>query len=168
MEKKLRDQILESGMIPKTAVSQMEQWQTIPQGSSEKVGEFDPKKVKALKEDIELSRMPVARETVLDLKRIMSKQRQVELFNPPEAVPNAKAGVDRLGRYYIAIPREQASRSELTSIIRPLTALIDCHLPKPRHRRVISNVSVIYNGEVPTHWLIETDAPDEEHIIKAR
>lgn len=171
MSKNLRDKVLEAGIVPENAVSQMEQWQAVPQGSAAKVGEFDQKKVDALKEDLELKALPVLHESVLDIKKIMEKAKSVMLIHKPLAL-QAEAGRDRLGRYIFAIPDNETDYNALSAMMRPLTHLTDNELTSPRNNRIITAVSVLYatieegQESVPTHWFCETEAKGEETIVR--
>jgi hypothetical protein len=173
MSEKLQDKLLEAGIIPENAVRQMEQWQQVPEGSAEKIGEFDPSKVKALKEDLELQGLPTLRETVLDVDKIMENGRPVGLSHSGLTVNGVTAGVDVLKRYIFAIPRTQEEYNTVSVMMRPLTQLTDDSLEAPLNKRMITSVSVLYETiaegqSVPTHWFCETEARGEESILKAR
>ena len=174
MSKELMDQMLDAGIFSKEAVAQMEQWQTMPAGSAEKVGEFDPKKIAALREHLEIRGLPQLRETVLDIKKIMKASRMVALLHDALGMPEVEAGVDRLGRYIFVIPKVEQDYNMLSILLRPMTRLRDTFLPEPRDRRMITAVSVLYatikKGEEPrpTHWFCETEAKGEETIIRGR
>jgi len=173
MGEKLQDKLLESGIIPENAVRQMEQWQQVPEGSAEKIGEFDPAKVQDLKEDLELQGLPTLRETVLDVDKIMERGRPVGLSHSGLVVNGVVAGVDVLKRYIFAIPRTQEAYNTISILMRPLTRLQDDELAPPLNQRIITSVSVLYSTiaegqSVPTHWFCETEARGEESVLKAR
>ena len=173
MDKKLQSKLLDSGIIPKNAVQQMEQWQQVPEGSADKVGEFAPEKVRALKEELELQTLPTLRETVLDVDKIMAAGRPVGLSHSGLVVNGVIAGVDVLRRYIFAIPKKQEEYNTISILMRPLTRLEDNTLAPPLNQRIITEVSVLYStveeGEsVPTHWFCVTEARGEETILKAR
>jgi hypothetical protein len=173
---KLQDKLLDAGVIPENAVKQAEQWQAVPEGTSKKIGEFSLEKIKDLKEELEIQRLPTLRESVLDLGKIMAEGRPVKLAHPPLSSPSVHAGVDRLGRYIFEIPHEEQEYNLLSTLLRPMTTLHDQALEPPRDRRMITTVSVIYQTierqkqkhSVPTHWLCETEAQGEESILRGR
>jgi hypothetical protein len=146
----------------------------MPAGSAEKVGKFDPKKVEALREHLEIRGLPQLRESILDIKKLMKNARSVALLHDALGIPEVPAGVDRLGRYIFAIPEKEQDYNMLSVLLRPMTRLRDTELPEPRDRRMITAVSVLYatrkKGEepVPTHWFCETEAKGEETIIRGR
>lgn len=174
MDRKLQDRLLDAGIIPKNAAKQMEQWQSVPEGSSEKVGSFSPKKISSLKDDLELRGLPTLHETILDVDKIMEKSRPVTLSHSGGlVVRGVPAGVDVLKRYIFAIPDTQESYNTVSVLMRPLTTLQDDELAPPRNKRVITEVSVLYStvseGEsVPTHWFCVTEARGEESVLRAR
>jgi hypothetical protein len=173
MDKKTRDRVLDSGIIPKNAVAQMEQWQQVPEGSAEKVGEFAPEKIQALREDLELQTLPTLRETVLDVDKIVAEGRPVNLSHGGLVVNGVTAGVDVLKRYIFEIPRTQEAYNTISILMRPLTQLVDDSLREPLNKRTITEVSVLYStvreGEsIPTHWFCVTEARGEESVLKAR
>lgn len=174
MSEKLQDKLLEAGIIPENAVKQMEQWQQVPEGSAEKIGAFDPAKIKALREDLELQGLPTLRETVLDVDKIMEKGRPVNLSHSGGLTVNGvTAGVDVLKRYIFAIPRTQEAYNMISVMMRPLTQLTDDSLEPPLNKRMITAVSVLYSTvaegqSVPTHWFCETEARGEGSILRAR
>jgi hypothetical protein len=169
----VRDKMLEAGIVPKNAVGQMEQWQSMPAGSAEKVGEADLQKVQALREEMELKALPVLHETMLDIDKIMKAGHDVTLTHEPLKV-TCWCGVDRLGRYVFAIPQTQDLYNTLSVMMRPLTIMDDPHQRPPRDIRRITAVSVLYKTievgktkkSVPTHWFCMTEAEGEDHVIK--
>ena len=177
-DKDLRTKTMEAGIVPKDAVSQMEQWQTMPQGSADQVGEADLEKVNKLHYDLELQRLPTLRESVLDVDKIVAKGSEVLLSHGEFLLKNTIAGVDRLGRYIFEIPADERSYTQLSTMLRPMTILMDNGLPVPRNRRSITVVSVLYRTieqgknknkvSVPTHWFCETEAKGEETIVRGR
>jgi hypothetical protein len=170
---KLQDKLLDAGILPKNAVQQMEQWQQVSQGSAQKIGEFDPSKIKNLREDLELQGLPTLRETLLDVGKIMKNGRPVGLSHGGLAVNGVTAGVDVLKRYIFAIPRSQAEYNTISVMMRPLTQLTDDSLTPPLNKRTITSVSVLYSTiaegqSIPTHWFCETEARGEENVLRAR
>lgn len=164
----LQKKILEAGVVPEEAVKQMEQWQAVPAGASEAIGEADLKKVRALRGDLELRGLPSIRETIPDLKKIMSNTRKVNLSVQQLTLNNVTAGVDRLDRYLFQIPKNQDSYNALSSVLRPMTALHDPTKESPESDRHITAVSLIYTDQTPTHWFCETEAVGKKTIIKGR
>lgn len=176
-DKDLRTRTMEAGIVPKEAVSQMEQWQTMPEGSADQVGEADLQKVNRLRADLELQRLPTLRETVLDVEKIVREGRPVDLKHGDLSMNGAHAGVDRLGRYVFEIPQVEGSYNLLSVLLRPMTVLTDNELPVPRNKRSITTVSVLYRTveqgnkqrvSVPTHWFCETEAKGEDTIVRGR
>jgi hypothetical protein len=173
MDKKTRDSLLDAGIVPKNAVQQMEQWQQVPEGSADKVGDANAAKVAALRDELELQSLPTLRETVLDVDKIVSNGRQVNLSHGGLVVNGIQAGVDVLKRYIFPIPRTQEEYNTISVMMRPLTRLEDDSLEAPLNQRMITEVSVLYStvkeGEsIPTHWFCVTEAKGEETILKAR
>lgn len=173
MDKKLQGKLLDAGIVPRNAVQQMEQWQTVPKGSADKVGEFTPEKIAALREELEIQTLPTLRETVLDVDKIMKAGRPVNLGHSGLVVNGVTAGVDVMKRYIFQIPNKQDWYDMLSVLMRPLTTLVDESLPPPRNHRTITEVSVLYatveEGEsIPTHWFCVTEARGEESILRAR
>lgn len=173
MSDKMRDKLLDAGIIPKNAAQQMEQWQNIPEGSADKVGKFAPEKINALREDLELQALPTLRETVLDVDKIMESGRPVNLSHSGLVVNGVTAGVDVLKRYIFAIPDTQEAYNTLSVLMRPLTRLQDDELTPPLNQRMITAVSVLYatveeGTSIPTHWFCETEARGEESMLRAR
>ena len=176
MGKHLQDKLLDAGIIPKNAVQQMERWQSVPAGSAGSVGEADPGKVRGLRKELDLQRLPTLRESILDVDSIVSKGRSVALKHGPLYVDGALAGVDRLGRYIFPIPQSETEYNLMSTLLRPMTTLTDAALPVPRHLRTITVVSVLYrtveqdNQRVskPTHWFCETEAGGEHTVVKGR
>ena len=175
-KKDLQTRMLEAGIVPKEAVGQMEQWHMVPEGSAQKVGTADVEKVKALKTDLELQQLPVLKETLLDIKQIMKRTRFVVIRQMGLEVGGLPAGVDRLGRYIFAIPRQEAARNRMSALLRLGTLLRDPLMPPPRDERRIVTVSVLYGTveqqdkkvSLPTHWFCETIALGEESIVRGR
>jgi len=162
----LQDKILQAGIVPKQAVAQMEQWQTSPAGSAEKVGEADIDKVRSLRGDLELRGLPTIRESLMDLKKLMDKSRPVSLINQPASLIGAMAGVDRLDRYIFEIPRTDAVLHEnLTALLRPMTTIIDLSRDAPEDERRIIAVSLLYNDKTPTHLFCETESVGGNNTI---
>ena len=149
------NKIAQAGIVPKQAVEQMEQWQSIPEGTASEVGEGSLEKVRSLRDDLELQGLPAVRESLLDIRKLMEQARPVDLFHPPLSVSGAFAGVDRLKRYVFAIPDDRLLYNQLSAIIRPMTKIADRSLERPR---MISSVSLVYNKDIPTHWFCETEA----------
>lgn len=173
MDKKLQEKLLDAGILPKNAVQQMEQWQNVPAGSSEKIGKFSPDKVKALKEELELHSLPTLRETVLDVDKVMEKGHQVTLSHEGVYKMSILAGVDILKRYIFEIPRNPEEYKQISALMRPLSVIIDDELPEPLNRRVITEISVLYStvrqgASVPTHWFCVTESRGEESVIRGR
>jgi hypothetical protein len=151
----------------------MEQWQQVPEGSADKVGEFTPEKIHALKEDLELQDLPTLRETHLDVDKIMEDGRPVLLVHGGYSVNGVTAGVDVLKRYIFAIPTTEAEYNLVSILMRPLTQIVDDSLEPPLNHRVITEISVLYStvreGEsLPTHWFCVTEARGEESVLRAR
>lgn len=173
MDKKLRDKILDAGIVPKNAVRQMEQWQNLPQGSSDKIGKFSKSKVERLRDDLDLQSFPTLKETVLDVDKIMEKSRPVNLINGGLSV-TVLAGVDLLNRYIFEIPKTRSEYNSLSVMMRPTTTLVDDAVDPPRNRRQIIEVSVLHSTvtegkSIPTHWFCSTEAFEgEESIVKGR
>ena len=173
MGEKLQGKLLDSGIIPSNAVRQMEQWQTVPKGSADKVGEFTSEKIDALKEELEIQTLPTLKETILDVDKIVAAGRPVYLRHNSFVVNGIMAGVDVLRRYIFEIPKGRGAYNTLSMVMRPSTVLVDESLQPPQHRRVITEVSVLYatvkEGEsVPTHWFCVTEADGEGSILRAR
>lgn len=173
MNKKLQDKLLDAGILPENAVRQMEQWQNVPQGSAEKIGKFDPKKVEALKEELELHQLPTLRETVLDVDKIMDKGRSVVLSHEGVYSLTRRAGVDVLKRYIFEIPRNHEEYKQVSALMRPLSVIVDDELPAPLNRRVVTEISVLYSTvkeghAVPTHWFCVTESRGEGSIVRGR
>jgi hypothetical protein len=165
----LQKKIMEAGIVPEGAVKQMEQWQAVPVGASENVGEADLKKVRNLRSDLELRGLPSIREAVMDIKKIMEKGRTVLLKVDNLAFTVEDVGMDRLDRYIFEIPTDSRSSYDLLSkALRPMTALIDNGRAEPENNRHITAVSLLYTDEVPTHWFCETEAKGKKTIIKGR
>jgi hypothetical protein len=173
MDKKLQEQLLDAGILPKNGVRQMEQWQNVPAGSAGKIGKFDPAKIKALKEDLELRSMPTLRESILDVDKLINKGRMVSLSHEGVYSINCKAGVDVLKRYIFEIPRDPEEYKYISALMRPLSMIVDDALPEPFNRRVITEISVLYStiaqgASVPTHWFCVTESRGEESIVRGR
>lgn len=173
MNKKLQDKLLDAGIIPKNAVQQMEQWQNVPAGSADKIGKFDPAKIKALREDIELHQLPTLRESFLDIDKVMEKGRDVVITHEGGYSVTCRAGVDLLRRYIIEIPRRPEEYKQISVLMRPLSMILDDELPPPRNRRTITEVSVLYatvreGQSVPTHWFCTTESGGEDSIVRGR
>jgi len=173
MDKKLRDKILDAGIVPKNAVQQMEQWQNLPQGSVDKIGKFSRSKVERLKNDLDLQSFPALRETVLDVDKLMDKARLVSLSHVGLTV-QVYAGVDILNRYIFLIPETRGEYNTLSVMMRPSVILVDYSIDPPRNERQITEVSALHSTieegkSVPTHWFCTTEALEgEESIIKGR
>ncbi|MFW9801150.1 MAG: hypothetical protein ACFFFC_00735 [Candidatus Thorarchaeota archaeon] len=169
----LKDAIMGAGIVPKNAVAQMERWQTMPAGSSSRVGPANVNKVQELKDDLDLCLAPICRESILDIKKLMEEARPVDLIFDNLTVLGVLAGVDRLGRYIIEIG-DSDENDLITSLIHPFTKIMDMSLEPPKHYRTITAVSLICKTErrgksqvsVPTHWFCETESEGEETIIK--
>jgi hypothetical protein len=166
----VQDKILQAGIVPKQAVAQMEQWQTSPAGSAAKVGEANIDKVRSLRGDLELRGLPTIRESLMDIKKLMDRARPVNLINKPASLIGAMAGVDRLDRYIFEIPRTDAVlHANLTSLLRPMTTIIDSSRNEPEDERRIIAVSLLYNDTTPTHLFCETEtAVGNDTIIRGK
>jgi hypothetical protein len=174
MSEKLQDKMLGAGIIPTGAVREMEHWGIVKKGASKRVGEFDPAKVKALKEEIELQALPTLRETVLDVDKFMDKGREVMLGHEEiNGVMRVKAGIDIMKRYIFPIPRDPEEYKRIAIFMHPLAIIHDEHLEQPRDVRQITEISVLYSTvdqgkSVPTHWFCVTTAKGEETILRGR
>lgn len=173
MDRKLQDKLFGAGILPEGAVKQMEQWQTVRGGSSKKMGRFNPRKIYDLREDLELQALPVLRETILDLDKIMSRSRSVRLSFADTTIEGISAGVDILKRYIIQIPDTAVEYHMLSAVVRPMAEIWDQVLRPPSDNRTITDVSVLYStireGEsVPTHWFCSTESPGEETLVRSR
>lgn len=151
----------------------MEQWRTLPEGSSKKVGKFDPAKVQALADDLELERLPDVKETILDIDSIMKNSREISLIRPSQGVAGIRAGIDVLGRYFIRIPEDVDRYRSLRSMLVIGTRLIDDFLPRPRNDRQIVSTQILWSKidkhqNVATHWMVDTSSPGEDHIVRGR
>ena len=173
MGKHLQDKLLDAGVIPHNAVKQMEQWQSVPAGSSDRVGEFSQDKVRHLREDVELQALPAFKETLLDVDKLMKKGRHVTLFHEGAYALKCWAGVDILKRYIFQIPSDAEQYKQISGLMRPLSFLLDDSSQPPLNRRMVSEVSVLYETvedgvSIPTHWLCVTQARGEETLVRAR
>lgn len=159
MGQDLRDKMLAAGIIPENAVKQMEQWQMLPTGSADKIRKFDPAKVKALKDEVELSGLPRVRETIADAHKLVEKaaagNRRWAFRNPSLAVEGVLAGEDRLGRLIIPIPMgDMIAYNQLSMLMRPMTlATVGTNDEGLR----IANVEILYTDKIPTHWFVELE-----------
>ena len=98
----------------------------------------------------------------------MEKARPVNLIHKPLSLVGAMAGVDRLDRYVFLIPtHDQVLYNQMSTLLRPMTRIIDEQRGAPEDERQISSVSVLYNEKVPTHWFCETEA-EGSTIIRGR
>jgi hypothetical protein len=172
MDEKLQNKLLDAGILPQNAVKQMEQWQSVPEGSAAKVGEFSEEKIAKLREEMELQELPTLKETVLDVDKYMKEGREVRLSHSGLGITGVIAGVDALKRYIFAIPRDRKEYDLVSVFMRPLTRLEDGSLEPPLNQRVVTAVSVLYatvekGASVPTHWFCET-AADGESLVRAR
>lgn len=173
MNKKLQDKLLDAGILPENAVKQMEQWQNVPAGSADKIGKFDPKKIKALKEELELNQLPTLRETILDVDKLMEKGRNVTLSHEGVYEVSLRAGIDVLKRYIFEIPRNPEEYKHVSTLMRPLSVIVDDELPEPLNRRTVTEISVLYSTvqkgtSVPTHWFCVTESSGEDSIVRGR
>lgn len=155
MGQDLKDKMLEAGIIPENAVKQMEQWQTLPAGSSKKVGRFDPEKVARLKDEVELSGLPRVRETMMDARKIVERAAKNEdrwtFKNPPVVLVGVLAGSDRLGRLIVPIPMgDMINYNQLSALMRPMTTVMN----KDGKEYLIQSVELLYTDKVPTHWFV--------------
>jgi hypothetical protein len=173
MSKDIQTKIMEAGIVPENAVTQMENWKTMPNGSSLEVKRPDIKKVDRLRDELEIQQLPVSSEAMFDVKKIMGESRPVNLFYGSLKILGVLAGVDRLNRYIIKIP-DLDTEMILTSLMHPCTILVDFSLSPPENLRTITSISVIANTiqkrkrklSTPTHWLCETESAGKENYIK--
>lgn len=174
MSQKLQNSLLEAGIIPAGSVKEMEQWQAVPNGSAEKIGEFSPQKVQGLREEIELQSLPTLRETVLDVDKIMAKGRPVTLLVEGSAKTiDVTAGVDIMQRYIVPIPQDSGTYQYVTQFMRTHAIIHDESLESPRDVRRITEISVLYStveegASIPTHWFCVTRSQGEESIVRGR
>ena len=181
MDQKLRNRILDAGIVPPASVKEMEQWQGVPQGSADKIGSFSPEKVDRMREDLELRGLPTLHETVLDVDKIMEKSgRMVRLFNAHDLGYGDKvgyvwghAGVDILKRYIFKIPEDAEVYKSLSSRICQMSIIRDDSLEDPLNIRTITEVSVLYSTieegqSIPTHWFCVTESAGEGNILRAK
>ena len=110
---------------------------------------------------------------MLDIDRIMENKRQVSLTSRGIVIETVDAGVDILGRYFFQIPSEKTSYNCLTVALQLGAKLVDPALTSPRHEREITEIHVLWSmveeqENVPTHWMVDTKAEGEDHIVRGR
>ncbi|MCK4306529.1 MAG: hypothetical protein KAY24_19965 [Candidatus Eisenbacteria sp.] len=137
------------------------------------MGEFNPEKIKALAEELELERLPDVRETVLDIDVIMRNSREINIIRASMAIVGVHAGIDVLGRYFVRIPIVQSKYDQFRVLLLNGTRLVDSSLESPRDECTITSVQVLWSKidkhkNVATHWMIDTKSWGEEHIVRGR
>jgi hypothetical protein len=159
----LKNKLMEAGIIPEGPVKQMEQWQQLPAGSSQRIGQFDQAKVDRLKDDLELNGLPKVRETVVDAHKIVEravKDGHVWSFiNPPLMVSGVPGGRDRMGRLLVPIPMgDMLMYNQLSAVMRAMTYVRD----KDGKEFKIKSVELLYTDKIPTHWFVELEDVKEK------
>lgn len=170
MDDELQKKLLEAGIMPQNAVKQMEQWQRVPSGSAEHLGEFSPDKIEALREDLEARNLPTLRETILDVDKIMSRGRTVLVSRRGVYSLTCKAGIDILKHYIFEIPKHLETYRQLATVLRAGSSIVDQFVdPFPQ---TITDVSVLYatispGVSEPTHWFCAVE-PGKTVVMRRR
>jgi hypothetical protein len=150
MDDKARDALFSLGVLPANAVKQMERWKTVPEGSHKKLGGDT-----SVLGDLNVHEIPDFKECNPDIKRIMKNLVTIGLVTDELDLVKFSAGVDCLGRYFIALQSDFFVR-RYVNYMRENTILLtnnnDFKLVKDVGMNWITNDD---KTKSPTHWILE-------------
>jgi hypothetical protein len=156
---KLQEQLIKSGILDQAQLDQMQQWSMLPKGALEKAGQGSAQElVDYLKQEGFDQQMPVIRETMLDIDRIMESpraKRRLFFSSQDSAGLPLWAGRDLMGRFYVRIPYkvEPVLAQRIRRLVREGTHIKD--LPGPTFYS-IEDVSLLYEEKIPMYWMCHT------------
>lgn len=142
----------------------MEQWRAVPEGATESLGSFERQKVHALREELGLQESPRIQESLLDIKKIMSKARLMDIgVSRDYVVRNIPAVWDRLHRLIVEIPQQPPEvYRAVCDVVRTMAIVHDVQseVVGREWARIIA-VQLLWSRvgrgdnstqDVPTHW----------------